>query len=210
MKRIYNGVEVTYQNETDYLQSNVVYLITFPDGKYYVGRTVRKLHQRVANHCFSSQEKNDLMAVNIPIREHNQFNIRILYTTVNSAELKYLETKYTIEYNSYMSEFGYNSHIGDSPSINTKLKISESNKGKVNTPEHNKKISESNKGKIYTDEHNKRLSEANSIKIFDDFNNNFKSITHAAKFYKCGIAYVCYLLKRGQKSKKLGTRFYYV
>ena len=125
MIRIYNDVTVEYQNETDYLQSNVVYLITFPDGKYYVGSTTEQLNIRISHHCSKAITLNKQLLVSFPIREFMKFDVKILGTRKIKRELRDLESNYTNEYKSDEREFGYNNDSGDNVSEETKLKMSE-------------------------------------------------------------------------------------
>lgn len=178
MKRMYNGVEVTYQNETDYLQSNVVYLITFPDGKYYVGSTTRRLYNRISFHCTASLIQHKSYQISLAISKFMKFDIKILVTENDKNKLRKLEEFYTIEYKSNEIELGYNWDCGCI--------------------------------KKFTDKTKKKMSESQGHCCFDDFNNNFESLLHASNHYKCSISYVCYVLKSGKKSKKLGTGFHYV
>lgn len=120
MKRIYNGVEVTFTNETDYLQSNVVYLITFPDGKYYVGSTTSMLSHRCSMHSSKAINSNKHFKVSLAIREFMKFDIKILDVELDQKKLKKLEEFYTIEYKSNGDENGYNECVGNIPCETTR------------------------------------------------------------------------------------------
>lgn len=210
MVRIYSGVEVTYQNETDYNQSNVVYVITFPNGKKYIGSTTGQLNLRIGDHCSKAITYNKQLLVSFPIREFMKFEVKILGTKKNKKELRELESEYTNKYKSDERDSGYNDSNGSFPSEETKLKMSESHKGKLICDETKLRISESAKGKVISDETKLKMSEAHSHPFFDDFNNHFRSTHHASEYYKCGHVTIFNLLKSGKKSKKLGTGFHYV
>ena len=70
------------------------------------------------------------------------------------------------ELKSYLSEYGYNlnpvagSRLGSKCSEETKKKISESNKGRIQTEEHRRKNSEANKGRVVSEETRQKISEA--------------------------------------------------
>lgn len=209
MIRIYNGVEVTFTNETDYNRSNVVYLITFPNGKYYVGSTTGKLRCRITVHCSKAINNNKQFLISFAIREFMKFEVKILGTRKIKKELRDLESNYTSEYKSDEREFGYNDSTGLSPSEEHKLKISESCKGKTHSEEDKLKMSESHKGKLKSDETKLKISESRGHAFFDDFNNYFRSESHASEYHNCSKSYIHNLLKSGKKSKKLGTGFHY-
>ena len=210
MKRIYSGVTVTYQNEADYNQSNVVYLITFPNGKKYVGSTTKVLTRRISRHCSKAITSNLQLLISFAIREFMKFEVRILGTRKIKKELRELENDYTIEYKSDEREFGYNDKSGDTHSDEHKLKMSESHKGQVMSDETKLRMSESHKGQVMSDETKLKISESQGQLFFDDFNNQFRSQNHAAEYYKCGHTTIEYSLKSGKKSKKLGTGFHYL
>ena len=124
MKRIYSGVEVTYQNETDYNQTNVVYLITFPNGKKYVGSTTKVLTRRMSIGCATAINKHGKYEsiVFTPIREFKEYNVKVLDSESDKYKLRRLEEFYTIEYRTNEAEYGYNQFVGDLMDDTAKLK----------------------------------------------------------------------------------------
>lgn len=193
MKRIYNGVEVTFTNETDYNQSNVVYLITFPDGKYYVGSTTLKLRDRIIAHCGHSITSKKQYLISKPIREFMKFEVKILDVENDKNTLRKLEEFFTVEYQSNEEKYGYNDDSGHKHSDEYKLKLSKSCRGKS-----------------YSEESKLKMSTSKGHPFLDDFNNQFRSLYHAAEYYKCSHNNISKLLKSGKKSKKLGTGFKYI
>lgn len=108
MKRIYSGVEVTYQNETDYNQSNVVYLITFPNGKHYVGQTTKKLETRILQHCRCSSCCHKL---NNATNKYKTFHVDVLFLNQNISILNSFEI-FFIKLFDTTKEHGYNLQKG--------------------------------------------------------------------------------------------------
>ena len=113
MKRKYEKANVTWLNESDKLESNVIYLLTFNDnGKemYYVGRTSRRLRYRINEHLIISSHPISLLQQTVNKLKH--FTISILCRCTNSNELKIKEDYYTLQYHSNEIEFGFNIHLG--------------------------------------------------------------------------------------------------
>ena len=169
MKRIYNGVEVNFTNETDYNQSNVVYLITFPNGKYYVGQTTGKLGKRISEHCCKHG-----MVVGKALQKYKKAIISIIFNGTEATDLDHFEIMYIRLFGSMNKEYGYNMSTGGNKnkilSTETRQKISTANKGKRLSEETKlkMKLSNSNKntGLVRTDEQNKHSSDAHSIYLY--------------------------------------------
>lgn len=169
MIRIYNGVEVTFTNETDYNQSNVVYLITFPNGKYYIGQTVRRLNTRISCHCSKKG-----MVVCSSLQKYKKATVSIIFNGYNGVDLDPFEKMYIKLFDSMNRVYGYNMDGGGNEkkvvSNETKQKISKMNKGKKRSDETKlkMKVSNSNKntGLIRTDEQNKHSSDAHNIYLY--------------------------------------------
>ena len=193
MKRIYSGVEVTYQNETDYNQSNVVYLITFPNGKKYIGSTTKVLTRRMSRHCSESRNLCSVMDVSVPIREHGKCMVRVLDTESTIDRLIKLEDFYIVEYRANEIEFGYNNRVKGCYSDKSRNKMSVSRKRR-------KTLSET---KIKT-------SVTMGEPFSDDFGNVFRSISHAAEYYNCNKSHIWYTINITGFSKKLCTGFHYL
>lgn len=129
--RIHCNVEVNI-TDTDADTNNVVYLLTFENGKYYVGLTTQKLIERISAHCsnaFNLKNTKYKTKVYGAIRKYMKFTATILYVGDNLEEK---EIYFIDKYNSF--KHGYNLTTGGE----LKKEIS---------PEVGKKISKANKGR---------------------------------------------------------------
>ena len=181
-----------YINTEDILKENVVYKLTFPNGKVYIGQTVQKLKNRLYAHCNDSFYVKDSGFNNHKsraIRKYMTFEVEVLY---QGDDLDIQEINYIKEYNSTNQEYGYNIESGGSlnkiVSEETKRKISEANKGRIvseetrrkmseaqkghkgikHSEETKRKISESSKGIKHSEEHKRKIGESNKGKIFSE------------------------------------------
>lgn len=118
--------------EEDLEQQNVVYCLTFPNGKQYVGLTSQKLRERVSAHCSCAFNKSLVRyksKVCQAIRKYQTFTVSILYQgeQLEENEIKYIELLQTFKH-------GYNLTSGGEHkkkiSIITRRKISKANKGR--------------------------------------------------------------------------------
>lgn len=91
---------------------NVVYLLTFPNGKKYVGITSKRFKDRLYEHCSSAINEKD-QGYNgkkaRAIRKYKEFKAEVLFEG-NSDELGDKEIEFIEEYDSYNN--GYNSTFG--------------------------------------------------------------------------------------------------
>lgn len=159
-----------YVNTEDILKSNVVYKITFPNGKVYIGQTVQKLKNRLRSHCnraFNIKDSQFNCYKSNAIRKYMTFEVEVLY---QGDELDYNEIYYIKEYNSSNKDFGYNldsgGNLNKQHSEETKQKISEAHKGRKNIYAY--------KAVIVTE-------------LSTGIETRFDSITNAAKYYQIGI-----------------------
>lgn len=89
--RIHCNVEVNI-TDTDADTNNVVYLLTFENGKYYVGLTTQKLIERISAHCsnafnlkntkyktkvYKSGNNNNLKLYNFSFNKDSEYEYKI-------------------------------------------------------------------------------------------------------------------------------------
>ena len=166
-----------------------VYKHTFPNNKVYIGITQQEPEKRWKNGLgYDAHQKIMKRA----IQKYGWENIKheILYKNLNKNEACNKEIELIALYDSTNKQKGYNvsqggegtigvkpteerklknriAHLGKKASLETRKKISESNKGKHNkkrTKEQKKKISEATKKAMQNPILKKRLSEAHSGK----------------------------------------------
>lgn len=155
------------------LYKGYIYKYTFPNGKLYIGQTVRKVGRRFNEHLYSSQ-KNKGYYLHNAINKYGKNNILIsIICTVGAItkeELKDLLNKlevFFIQYynsrvpNGYNVTIGGNSAIGYIVSEETKKKISEANKGHTLTEEQKTHLRQSLLGHKVSEETRRKIGEAN-------------------------------------------------
>lgn len=113
--------------------AKILYKLTFPNGKIYVGQTVRKMNIRLAQHR-TAAARGSALPVHCAWRKHGEPSVSILgeYETkdeLHAAEIAAIASMNCLSPNGYNLAYG-----GDtSPATNPEVarKISESNKGKA-------------------------------------------------------------------------------
>jgi hypothetical protein len=184
----YSGIQVTIKQE-DLKKQGVIYLLEFPNGKVYIGQTIRKFNQRVKQHCMVDNKSPKLKNA---IQKYKEFNVSILEENLTIWQLNSFEGYYIKLFNSN-GEDGYNLDSGGNnrrSSDETKKKLSDIGKGKVKSDEHKRKLSDGNKGK-----HFKRvLSKPDNLM--------FESVNAAAAYYSVDRSTLGKLIKSGKISHK--------
>jgi hypothetical protein len=114
----------------------IIYKIISPSGKLYIGQTIKSMDQRWKEHIedATNPKKDHCKALNAAIRKYNigDFRIELIIECCNSTLDKYEET-YINEFQSTVPN-GYNIKLGGSSGMHsdeTKLKISNSLKGRI-------------------------------------------------------------------------------
>lgn len=99
IKRNYSGVDVLFHIKDEEMNaSNLVYILKFPNGEYYVGQTVSKygLSNRVRQHCEESlnpSKKSNTYKCNV-IRKHKKIDVFILHKCENIEDIDFYEIFY--------------------------------------------------------------------------------------------------------------------
>lgn len=232
--KFYSGIEVKFKDEEDLNKQNVIYCLTFENGKTYIGQTTQMLHRRILQHCnkygcvkiFNAIQKNKTLSVsilesNLTISQLNSFEkFYIKLFNSNGCDGYNLESgglNKTIsdETKSKMSEShkGMKTRLGEHHSDMTKLKISETLKDRKLSDITKNKISESNKGKnkgkTLSDEHKNKMSESHKYIHFRKVKSIpddiiFESVTECEIYYNFGNISRYY---NGKIHKKSGQTF---
>jgi group I intron endonuclease len=160
----------------------IIYKATGPDGKVYIGKTVKTLARRKSGHIFQAKKGDRRTPFLRAILEEGieSFTWEQIDTADTPEKLDAKEKQWIAHYDSMNPEKGYNNQEGGinttySPeackriseakkghitSIETRKKISEAHKGKHHTPETRRKMSEVQKGRHHTEESRRKMSEA--------------------------------------------------
>ena len=139
--RVFSDVKVHIRTE-DILKKDVVYCLTFPSKKRYIGLTTQTLKERLREHIKESFRKGS-KELNTKkaraIRKYMQFSVEILGQSEDMDSLNSLEMEFIAKFDTVSN--GYNISIGGGGSKGivmsqeTKDKISQAKMGK---PAHNK------------------------------------------------------------------------
>lgn len=116
----------------------IVYKLTSPSGKHYIGFTGQTLKKRLQDHNSAARHKRRKIHHAINKYPLNQWDVQVLFESDNKDEAFAAEVRFIAEYDSITS--GYNHLIGGagSPgnmSSEAKAMISLSNKGRRHTEE---------------------------------------------------------------------------
>ena len=137
----------------------IVYKATSPDGKVYIGQTVKSLARRKNDHSYRAKKGDQRGAFQLALLEHgfSAFTWEQIDTAETKEELDAKEKHWIAHYNSMDPGKGYNLTIGGrifTPSLETRLKISKAHygmkyrNGEKASIEVRKRMSESHKNSI--------------------------------------------------------------
>ena len=91
--------------------SGIIYSITFPNGKRYIGLTATSFEERKQSHI-SHRFSSNLPVHNALEAHYGKETWEIVDTAINWDELVELEKKYITEYQTHISQNGYNLTLG--------------------------------------------------------------------------------------------------
>jgi group I intron endonuclease len=145
---------------------NILYKLTFPNGKVYIGITTESLSRRVQRHIAYARA-NKPYAVSAAIRKYGEksFIAEHIASSKNWIDLTFIERLAIEQYNS-ICPFGYNMTGGGegsykvSPSDEKRRKISESLTGRKLSEDHRRAVGLAQKGKVISAETKLKMSEA--------------------------------------------------
>lgn len=165
-------------------KEGIIYKVTGPTLKVYIGKTVQSLHRRRICHnsnAFNDKVKHYNCHLYKAIRKYgiDSFEWEVMYSNIPEDNLSQLEQDTISEYDSVVS--GYNSTYGGEGSSGfkhseeSKKKMSESSKGQVVSNETRKKLSEMRKGKKKSKEHIEKIKNSNLVAKFNQFKHMYKN-----------------------------------
>jgi predicted GIY-YIG superfamily endonuclease len=187
----------------------IIYKITnLINNKVYIGQTIQTLEKRWSHH---NKLDSNCYVLNRALKKYGKANFKIekIAEASSREKLNKLEALYIKNYNC-LSPNGYNLTTGGDSCVvseQTRKKMSIAAKG-IKNPFYGKKHSEEIKQKIK--ESRKLQDMSHKCKSIIDSNNNvYKSITEAAKTFKCSRASIQHILSGKAKSTKQGITFSY-
>ena len=138
----------------------IVYKLTFPNGKAYIGITRESLSRRIDRHISYARNGRNY-AISKAIRKYGESSFKREILLIGSWQyVKELEIKAIALFKTF-GAFGYNltaggeGTLGVSPTELTRNKISASLSGRKLSPEHKAKIGAAFKGKPWTENRRK-------------------------------------------------------
>jgi group I intron endonuclease len=139
----------------------LIYRMTSPSGKVYIGQTVSSLNTRIASHYTASKAKKTKIGDCLSKYPRSETLWEIIDYAHSKEELDEKEQGYISTYRSMEPEYGYNLKEGGSKGLlteETKRKIGDKAKGRAVSEETRKKLSEVGRGKINSPETRKKMS----------------------------------------------------
>lgn len=109
--RTYANIKVNIKTE-DILKENLIYKLTFPNNKVYIGQTIKSLKDRIYKHCLSSTtiKSSDFNTFKSnAIRKYMTFDVEVLY---QGDDLNQKEIEFITLFNSTNRDNGYNTAEG--------------------------------------------------------------------------------------------------
>ncbi len=143
-----------------------VYLFTNSiNGKLYVGKTSQGFAERLKEHLYNAFQSRLNGHFYNALRKYGveAFSHRILETCDTEAQLNLKEAFWILEFNAWLPQFGYNKTFGgdgNSPTPETRRKLSVANTGRRQTLEDRQKKSKARLGIRYSEETLLRMKEA--------------------------------------------------
>lgn len=152
---------IKYYDASDRFKSMVVYMIVFPNGKYYVGQTMNELRKRIHGHV---SHKNKDFPVSRALNKYGDAWVTVLTECATKEELNIKEKEFISDFRSTDNEFGYNIRPGGQDSIFSEETRQKKSKSMLAYHAANSKVREalgkSKKGVKVTDETKKLMSES--------------------------------------------------
>lgn len=144
----------------------IVYKLTFPSGKSYIGVTTETLERRVKRHI-SYARAGKRYAISSAIRKYGEksFSSEEIARSDDKSILLTMEVQEIIRHNTQIP-YGYNMTGGGegsnnySPSVETRVAIAKALKGRKLSEMHRRAISSAQAGKTIPPETRKKMSEA--------------------------------------------------
>lgn len=199
MIKEYRGIKVNI-NQEDLNKTNVIYKMTFPNGKVYIGQTNQLLKTRLSRHC---SEANNIKSKTYntiksnAIRKYMEFKLEILHQAdINCLDT--LEQIYIAKYKSTNREFGYNLDSGG----NSNKKLSEETKRKIGKANSGVKISEETRQKLRDSHLNKGCKPVIVTEIATGIEIKFKSVSSAAEYLNLAQNTISTALTSSRKVKR--------
>lgn len=148
------------------MAKNILYRLTFPNGKVYIGITTETLEKRVRRHLLSARAGKSY-ALSAAIRKYGEkyFLVEHLASALSWEDLLLLERQVISQCNS-VCPFGYNMTGGGEgsfaivPSEDKRKKISASLSGRTLSDEHRRAVGLAQIGKVIPPETRRKMSEA--------------------------------------------------
>lgn len=149
-----------------FMSNNILYRLTFPNGKVYIGITTEPLTRRVRRHVLYAKQ-NKAYALSAAIRKYgeNSFLVEHLASALCWEDLLLLERQVISQYNSVCPN-GYNmtgggeGSFGIEPSESKRKKISASLTGRALSSAHRLAVGLAQKGKVIPPSTRKKMSNA--------------------------------------------------
>lgn len=94
------------------MRKGLIYMIKFPNGKIYIGKTISSVNKRIRDHISEAKRGSRLKVHNAMKKYNYKIQISILEDSILESELSQKEIFYIAKYNSTKHNIGYNMTYG--------------------------------------------------------------------------------------------------
>lgn len=147
----------------------ILYKLSFPSGKNYIGQTIKGMHSRMIRHK-TAVNTGSMLAVHCAWRKYGEPEIEIIGKYKSQKELNEAEIKAIKDFNT-LTPNGYNLSYGgeNAPSVNPVVarKIGKKNKGLIRSKKEKERMSKQALALWQTDEYRENVSKGLKS-IWDD------------------------------------------
>lgn len=154
----------------------ILYKLSFPSGKNYIGQTIKGMHSRMIRHK-TAVNTGSMLAVHCAWRKYGEPEIEIIGEYKSQKELNEAEIKAIKDFNT-LTPNGYNLSYGgeNSPSVNPVVarKIGKKNKGRIHSKKTRENRSKISKALWQTDEYRESVSKGLKASWDDERRKKFR------------------------------------
>ncbi|MDR2923426.1 MAG: hypothetical protein LBU85_08820 [Treponema sp.] len=158
----------------------IIYKAAGPDGRVYIGKTIKTVAKRKCGHLYRAKLKDRRTAFQraLLVEGAKNFQWEEIDHAETAEELNEKEINWIAYYKADDPAYGYNAQSGGDggiPNAETRKKLSLASKGKPKSEEHRRNIGEAKKGekhpfygKHFSEEYRRKMSDAQKGKVFTE------------------------------------------
>jgi group I intron endonuclease len=194
-----NPQQLQHKDISLYTHMGLIYCITFPSGKKYVGQTVQTIEERVKQHTRCKSCPLVYRALN----KYSSYQVETLLQLndnpdlLDMYEIKFIAMLNTLKPNGYNLSTG--GGTGRKHSEFSRLQMSQAHLGVPLSDHHRQRLSESHQGRVFTDETKSKISQSKLGKSRGDA---FKALmSQQSRKHGNDLPMYVYKVKNGYKAR---------